>query len=111
MTTSAFRVVVQDSFKLSTRPHGAAARSYLLEKLTEHDVVVIDFEGVDPSPSFADECVGMLCKILGVETFKRRVRLVNLSDTARTIVRHVVATRVLASQAPAFNDVRHAATA
>ena len=61
MTTSIFKISVSDQFKLATRPNGAEARHFVMQMLEEHDEVELDF-GSDPTPSFADECIGILCR-------------------------------------------------
>jgi hypothetical protein len=93
MMTTSFKINVLDSFRLSTRPNGVEARKYVLAALKEHDVVELDFQNVHPSPSFADECVGVLCATIGWSAFRSRVRLMNIPDDSRDLIRHVVAKR------------------
>ncbi|WP_196217334.1 STAS-like domain-containing protein [Burkholderia pseudomallei] len=92
MTTS-FKINVRDSFHLSTRPNGIEARKYVLAALKEHDVVELDFQNTHPSPSFADECVGILCATIGWTAFRTRIRLMNIPDDSRDLFRHIVAKR------------------
>lgn len=91
--TSTFRVAIPERFKLATRPNGVEARNFVLHALEEHDFVELDFMGVHLSPSFADECVGILCQVIGWDAFRSRVRLYNVADDSKSLIRHVVARR------------------
>ncbi|OXS89580.1 hypothetical protein PAP18089_01630 [Pandoraea apista] len=91
--TSLFRVAVPERFKLATRPNGVEARNFVLQTLKDYDSIELDFMGAHLSPSFADECVGILCQILGWEAFKTRIRLANVSDDSKSLIRHVVGRR------------------
>lgn len=93
MTTSIFRVAVPEQFKLATRPNGVEARTYVLHVLHSHSEVELDFLGMTPSPSFADECVGILCRTLGWDEFRRRVHLKNVPEESRSLIKHVVLKR------------------
>ncbi len=92
--TSTFKVYVGDiATDLSTRPVGVKARETLLGMLNEHDTLEIDLENKSLTPSFADECVGRLAAALGLEEFKRRVKLLNVTESTRPLIRHVILTR------------------
>lgn len=94
MMISTFKVKVTDlASDFSTRPVGAQARERLLEALHDHEMVEVDFLGKSLTPSFADECVGRLAAVLGLNEFKKRVKIVNLSESTRPLVRHVILTR------------------
>lgn len=90
---STFRVAIPERFKLATRPNGVEARSYILHALDEHELVELDFMGAHLSPSFADECVGILCQIIGWDAFRSRIRLFNVPDDSKSLIKHVVARR------------------
>lgn len=90
MMTSTFKVVIPDRFKLATRPNGVEARTYVLAILDAHTTVELDFKGATPTPSFADECIGVLCRTMGWDEFKKRVRLTNVPDSSRPLIKHVV---------------------
>jgi len=93
MTTSTFKICISKQFKLATRPNGVEARTVLSGLLQKHDVLELDFQDASPTPSFADECLGGLCRQLGLSAFKERVRLTNVSDEIKPLIRHVVLTR------------------
>ncbi|MEC5159130.1 MULTISPECIES: STAS-like domain-containing protein [unclassified Janthinobacterium] len=86
--------------ELTTRPAGAQARAQLLALLREHESVDIDFRHRSLTPSFADECVGQLAARLGLDAFKQRVKLSNLSESSRPLVKHVILTRCAAAALP-----------
>lgn len=91
--TSIFRVDIASHFKLATRPNGVEARLYLLQSLEQYDKLEVDFAGADPSPSFADECIGILCRNIGWDEFRKRIQMLNLSDSARSLMKHVISRR------------------
>lgn len=93
MTTSIFRINVSESFSLATRPNGAAARSALLRALDTYDVVELDFAESNPTPSFADECLGITCKEIGWDTFRQRIKILNVTDASRSLFKHVLSRR------------------
>ncbi len=95
MTTSTgiFRIRMRSRFPMATRLNGMEAREYLLAMLREHDVVVLDFENSAPTPSFADECVGRLAQTLGFGSFKSRIRMANVPNPAKPLIKHVVMRR------------------
>lgn len=93
MTTSIFKINIPESFSLATRPNGAEARAALLRALDAYDVVELDFAQSSPTPSFADECLGITCKEIGWEAFKRRVKILNVTDTSRSLFKHVILRR------------------
>ncbi|MDC8760242.1 STAS-like domain-containing protein [Janthinobacterium fluminis] len=98
MTIAIFSVGIEDLAKeLTTRPVGAQARAQLLALLDEHDGIDIDFHNRSLTPSFADECIGQLAAQLGLEDFKQRVKLRNLSASSRPLVKHVILTRCAAA--------------
>lgn len=96
MTTSTFfKVSVTDiANELSTRPVGAIARTKILSLLERFDGVEVDFLQRSLTPSFADECIGRLAAEIGVAEFKRRIKIVNLQDATKPLVKHVIMTRL-----------------
>lgn len=93
MTISTFKICISQQFKLATRPNGVEARTVLSGLLQTHDVLELDFRDASPTPSFADECLGGLCRILGLPAFKQRVRLTNVPEEIKPLIRRVVLTR------------------
>ena len=93
-STFNFKVPVTDiAPELTTRPIGAQARERLIQALEDYDTVEVDFLNKSLTPSFADECIGRLAAAIGLDEFKRRVKLTNINDTTRPLVKHVILTR------------------
>lgn len=92
MTSSRFevRVLVPHT---ATRPNGLSARELLKHDLARVDQVEVDLDGVLLTPSFADEFLGVLLAEIGEVAFRRRVRILNVPDTARSLLRQVLARR------------------
>ena len=79
--------------KMATRPNGQAFLDDVLCALARYDEIVINFDHRAPTPSFVDQCLGGLAAHLGLSSFKKRVKLVNVADTAKPLVKHVVLSR------------------
>jgi hypothetical protein len=94
MMISSFRIDIDEvASELTTRPVGAEARSILLGLLDEYESIEIDFHNKSLTPSFADECIGQLAAQVGLSDFKSRVKLMNLQESSRPLVKHVILTR------------------
>ena len=94
MTISTFNVDIDSvATELTTRPVGAKAREELLRFLEEYSSIEIDFHNKSLTPSFADECIGQLAATIGLNDFKSRVRLTNVDEASRPLIKHVILTR------------------
>lgn len=89
MTSSNFEVRTQVP-NTTTRPNGVAAREKLRAALTEADNVVVDMTDIVLTPSFADEFLGVLLVELGEDNFRRAVKIVNVSETSRPLLRTIL---------------------
>lgn len=92
MTSSRF-VVCQEADKLATRSAGRELCAQLISRLQDSLHVTLDFQGVSLTPSFADEFLGMTIQRLGRDQFKRRVTMVNVSESAKVLIRHILNAR------------------
>lgn len=91
MKTSTSRILLAEDFPgMVSRPAGDQALAVVLLALDGSEVVELDFGRADPSPSFADQCVGGLVSRLGLEEFRRRVQLLNVPSHAVPLLRHVI---------------------
>lgn len=81
---------------LATRKTGQVARDRLVDILSVDDHVTIDFGLSSISPSFADEFVGILARDMGLSKFKTQIKFINVSDSSKTIIRHVLSKRLAA---------------
>jgi hypothetical protein len=98
---STFKIRIEDlASEVITRPVGAQARARILNFLRDYETVDIDLGNRSLTPSFADECIGQLAAKLGLPGFKTRIKLSNVSDSNKPLIRHVVLTRC--------NELRHA---
>lgn len=81
--------------KFSTRESGASARAALTQRLREgSDAITLDFIGVEPSPSFADEFIGRLAEEMGAREFRGRLHFANLTEPVQFLLRTVVNKRL-----------------
>jgi len=91
MMTSISKIDLPSSVaSLASRECGSAALASMLAELQTSEVLEIDFGGQVPTPSFADQSIGNLAKTLGVAAFRQRVRLLNVPESARLLIRHVI---------------------
>ncbi|WP_022978865.1 STAS-like domain-containing protein [Ideonella sp. B508-1] len=94
MTTSILTIDIAEQFPgMSTREMGSVALCQFVNKLTDADILEINFSGIAPSPSFADQCIGGLAEALGLVEFKARVKLKNLPTDVQPLIRHVILTK------------------
>jgi hypothetical protein len=78
---------------LATRDQGEPVRTQLLA-LLERGPVEVDFDGVEAyTPSFMDEVLGKSLEIVGLERFRRDVRLFCSSASVRKLVNLVLSNR------------------
>ena len=97
MTTSRF-LVSSETATLATRVGGSELRARLLGLLDDTDHVTVDLDEMAITPSFADEFLGGTLELLGRDEFKRRVSIVNLSESAKPLVRHILNQRAKESE-------------
>lgn len=84
---------------MASREVGDLALADMVKALNESDVLELDFGGVSPSPSFADQAVGNLAGRLGLDEFRRRVRIKNAPPDAAPLLRHVILRKVSLARA------------
>jgi hypothetical protein len=100
MTTSISEVhLASITSKSATRAAGRQARRAIESALAQARMVRVDLAELRVTPSFADECFGLLARELGRQGFKERVKLVNVSSTCRPLIKHVVLHRTQAESA------------
>lgn len=76
--------------EFATRAGGREAFFAIQRLLVNKEAIELDFSNRALTPSFADECIGGLVLSLGISEFKRRVKLVNIQEASRPLVRHLV---------------------
>lgn len=93
MTSTSKICVLEIADDLTTRAVGAEARRVLIYALQKFEEIEVDFCEKSLTPSFADECIGQLAARLGLNEFKRRVKMCNLNESAKPLLKHVILTR------------------
>jgi hypothetical protein len=94
MTTLIYKVSVRDiASELSTRTMAELARQKLISILKEFEGVEVDFDFISLTPSFADECIGRLAAEIGLVELKKRVKLFNVHESSKPLVKHVILRR------------------
>jgi hypothetical protein len=81
----------EDFETLSSRKGGETARARLVEQLnSSSERITFDLSWKSLSPSFADECFGIIVKNIGISSFTKKVKFINVNDSAKSIIKHVV---------------------
>jgi hypothetical protein len=94
MTTSTFKFDLGAlNTQMATRTNGQEFLEQVLSALEHHQRVEIDFSHRSPTPSFADQCIGGFVRLYGFEAFKTRLKLTNVADDARPLLKHIIFTR------------------
>lgn len=95
MTTLTSKIDLLAHFgPLGTRASGAEARTMLLSELSRFGRVEVNLGFGTITPSFADECIGILAAQLGREQFKERVSIKNVSPQVRPLLLQVIQARL-----------------
>lgn len=79
--------------KMATRPNGQWCFELVLDALKNSECVIINFAHKSPTPSFADQCLGGLVSQFGLAEFKRRIKIINVSEQDKPLIKHVVLSR------------------
>lgn len=87
---------------LLDRERAVRVREYIDERIGGQDWVELDFASVvSVTPSFADECFGVLVERLAGEPERATVHLVNTSPDVRAVLRFALARRLDLARASA----------
>lgn len=92
MTTSTIFSIDLGNVKMASRTSGQQALERALAALRSHDKIALDFGHRTATPSFVDQCMGGLITHLGAALLQR-VKLVNVAESERALIRHVLARR------------------
>lgn len=99
MMTSTSKIDVASAFPgMASRSAGDQALAEAIRMLEEMESIELDFQAHNPSPSFADQFVGGLVRALGLEQFRRRVRLLDVPEAAQGLLRHVILQRAASAK-------------
>jgi hypothetical protein len=95
------RPVVEFRGELITRKLGRMNRNHLNNLLEKHESIAVDLSAVEMmTPSFTDECFGMLALAMGVEAFQKRVRLTGATLDLKHLVTAVIGQRLRGGSPP-----------
>jgi hypothetical protein len=94
MPMTSYELKLKDTIKCeSSRDSAIKAREHILSLLQKFDIIEINLQDVNFTPSVADEIVGGLAQILGAEAFKHKIKILNASESQMALMRHVIARR------------------
>jgi len=95
IVTTSFEFKLKDTLKFeSSRNSAIKAREEIFFLLEKFDVIEIDIQDVNFTISVADEIIGELARILGAESFRGRIKVVNASESQMALMKHVIARRL-----------------
>lgn len=78
---------------MATRPNGQELLEAIERVMGSVEQVELDFGNRSPTPSFVDQCLGGFVKLHGLSTFKQKIKLTNVAEDVKPLVRHVVLSR------------------
>jgi hypothetical protein len=93
MMTIASKINMSNTGGLLTRSQAKQFRQLILQQVHKNQAVEIDLGHLPMSPSFTDECFGLLIEDIGREKFKKYIHLINLSPASKSIMLHVLKQR------------------
>ncbi|WP_061639004.1 STAS-like domain-containing protein [Legionella pneumophila] len=96
---TSFKINLKDM--IASEPSRASAvniRKEILNLLKVYDTVQLDLKNVNFTPSVADEIIGVLATELGAVIFKQKIHLINVSESQKALMSHVVARRLINSE-------------
>ncbi|MFZ2315832.1 MAG: STAS-like domain-containing protein [Gammaproteobacteria bacterium] len=90
-----FKLKLSDVIKgESSRNTAIQIREYIITLLDKYDVIEIDLSGTNLTPSVADEVIGVLAYKLNAELFKKKIKILNSSESQMALMKHVIARRL-----------------
>ena len=88
-------VLLSDMIKgESSRSNAIQARKHILSLLNEFGSVTIHLQNSNFTPSVADEIIGGLAILLGADSFKQKIKILNATDSQMSLMKHVIARRL-----------------
>ncbi|MBS0358848.1 MAG: STAS-like domain-containing protein [Proteobacteria bacterium] len=93
--TSTFKLNLHEALKKAqTRQAINQIGKTAVALLDEHKTLEIDFENIVLTPSIADGVIGALAQSLGLPAFNERIKMKNLSDNQKLLLKHVIIRRL-----------------
>lgn len=97
---SSFEFKLKVMLQEGSREKARIAREAILNLLDKFDLIKIDLEGFNFTPSVADEIIGVLAEQLGPQKFKAKIRILNASESDQALMNHVIARRLKSLDSP-----------
>lgn len=92
---TSFNLILKDEINNeSSRNNAIKIRERILLLLEKFDVISINLQGVNFTPSVADEIIGGLAQIFGADTFKYKIKILNASESQMALMKHVINRRI-----------------
>jgi hypothetical protein len=89
--TSTFKIQLRKYFsEFVSRKEGAKARELLLNEFKKHSLLEVDLSNNLITPSFADECVGILVAKIGLDVFKKHFHFKGIKPEVKSLFVHVI---------------------
>lgn len=76
-----------------SRDNGAKLRALILDALTKHITVEVDFTDTLMTPSFADEAIGLLANHITLDELKQKIKFSHVSAQHKALLLKVIANR------------------
>ena len=85
------KMFTQDNDFGGSRENGERVREEIIEKLKEKNGITLDFTGISLiTQSFADEIIGILTRMYGIEFIKKNIRINNANSEIKSMLNYVV---------------------
>jgi hypothetical protein len=93
--TSSKRILLKEIIKgEASRNSAIKVRNDILELLKDINTIEIDLSGANLTPSVADELIGGLALHFGANGFKKKINVINASESQVALMKHVIARRL-----------------
>jgi len=78
---------------LATREAGEKAREYLKDVLKHNDSIIFNLGNKNLTPSFVDSSLAVLAMEVGFETFQKKVKFQNASESTKILIKNTLTKR------------------
>lgn len=88
------KIAVVCGESLNTRFFGSSLKDYIMKEFNDNNKVVLDFTDVKSiSQSFADQCFGIIVAEIGLESFQKNFKIINIKDNVAKMIKYVALKR------------------
>jgi|Wag4MinimDraft_9_1082661.scaffolds.fasta_scaffold00299_5 hypothetical protein len=97
---------------LNTRFYGASLKDYIMKRYSSRNKIILDFSNVKSmSQSFADQCFGMIVAEIGLNSFQKNFKIINIKADVGKMIKYVALKRAKKINNKSKNQKSHAAMA